>query len=64
MNTIKSLIYAAETKKKSWEKTINDPVALEKTGKTRDEAIALINYFEGKYDAYLDVLKFSKNDNT
>lgn len=57
MNVIKSMIYEAETKKDQWLKKADDKEALAAAGKTRDEALALSNYFEGKYDAYLDVIK-------
>ena len=62
MSVIKTMIYAAESKANSWKKVLNDPVALAESGKTPDEVFGLIQYFEGKYDAYLDVVKVCKCD--
>jgi hypothetical protein len=57
MSTIKTMIYAAEAKMKQWKKAIAEPIVLETTGKTLEEAEKLAQYFEGKYDALLEVIK-------
>lgn len=65
MNVIKAMIYEAETKKNQWAKKAGDPEALVAAKKTREEALALASYFEGKYDALLEVIKVCDcNDNT
>lgn len=57
MNVIKAMIYEAETKKNQWAKKVDDAEALAASKKTREEALALVSYFEGKYDALLEVIK-------
>jgi hypothetical protein len=57
MNVIKSMIYEAETKKNQWAKKAQDPEALAAAKKTQAEALHLASYFEGKYDALLEVIK-------
>jgi hypothetical protein len=57
MNIIKAMIYEAETKKNQWIKKADDPEALTLLNKTREDAINLAAYFEGKYDALLSVIK-------
>ena len=57
MNVIKSMIYEAENKKNQWAKKVDDPEALAAAKKTREEAQSLVSYFEGKYDALLEVIK-------
>ncbi len=57
MNVIKAMIYEAETKKNQWAKKADDADALAVAKKTREEALALASYFEGKYDALLEVIK-------
>ena len=57
MNVIKAMIYEAETKKNQWAKKADDVDALVVAKKTREEALALASYFEGKYDALLEVIK-------
>jgi hypothetical protein len=60
MNTIKSMIYAAEAKKNNWSKVLNDQTAIDGSGKTRDEINELVQYYTGKYDALLEVVKVCK----
>lgn len=57
MNVIKAMIYEAENKKNQWTAKAEDPEALAAANKTRAEALSLATYFEGKYDALLDVVK-------
>jgi len=62
MNTIKSMIYAAESKMNTWKKAVNDPLILSASGKTLEEAKNLQHYFEGKYDSLLEVVKICNCD--
>lgn len=62
MNTIKAMIYAAESKMNTWKKTVNDDELLSTSGKSKEEAQNLANYFEGKYDALLEVVKVCNCD--
>lgn len=52
--TISSLIFDAETKMDMWLDISNDNVALSDRNKTRQEALLLANYFEGKLDAFYE----------
>lgn len=58
VKTIHSLINEARTKQEFWEDTANDKVALEDRGKTKEEAIFLANYFEGKFDGLCEAKKY------
>jgi hypothetical protein len=62
MNTIKAMIYAAESKMNNWKKAVNDSELLLASGKSLEEAQNLVHYFEGKYDAMLEVVKICKCD--
>ena len=54
MKTIESLIHEAEIKWDFWRGVSDDPQALEDRGKTREEAIILANFFEGRFDGLCD----------
>ncbi|MCP4528731.1 MAG: hypothetical protein GY833_22885 [Aestuariibacter sp.] len=51
MKTLESMIYDADVKRSLWEDIANDPQALADRGKTREEALYQMNYFEGRLDA-------------
>jgi len=53
---IKSLIFESEEKRSFWEQIANDPKALKDREKTREEALMLANYFEGKADGFCELL--------
>ena len=57
MKTLRSMISEAESKRQLWLAISNDPDALKDRGKTKEEAVILANYFEGKYDGLCDVSK-------
>lgn len=62
MKTIKSMIFDAETKWDMWKEIALDDVALKDRGKTKAEADALANYFEGQFDGLIyarDMFRFS-----
>lgn len=61
MKTLASMIHDAEVKKDLWEDIANDPEALEDRGKTRDEALAVMNYFEGRRDALREYQSIEKS---
>jgi len=52
--TIKSLLHEAELKWDMWREISDDPQALEDRMITREDAIILANYFEGRFDALCD----------
>lgn len=54
---IKSKILDAEAKKNEWAKACNTPTALKKTGKTKEEAIGLHEFYEGRFDILMEILK-------
>lgn len=48
--SIRSLINEAETKRAMWVNIANDPEALADRGRTKEEALKLADYFEGRFD--------------
>jgi hypothetical protein len=54
MKTIKSLIEEADRKWDMWLEIADDPQALTDRNKTREEAICLANFFEGRFDGLCD----------
>ena len=56
MKTIKSLRDEADLKWDLWRDIADDNQALLDRGKTREEALMLANYFEGRWDALCDAL--------
>lgn len=58
IKTITSLINEARTKQEFWQDTARDAEALEDRNKTKEEAIILANYFEGKFDGLCEARKF------
>lgn len=53
--TLDSMIFEAEEKMELWNEIAIDEQALVDRNKTREEAIVLANYFEGKFDSLCDV---------
>ena len=51
--TITSLIFDAKTKWDMWKEVSLDDVALKDRNKTKEEADALANYFEGQFDGLI-----------
>ena len=56
MKTLQSLISEAEQKSDMWKQIADDPQALTDREKTREEALMLANYFEGRADGLCDAL--------
>ena len=54
--TIKSMIDEAEAKKHLWNDISLDKQALKDRDKTKEEAVVLANYFEGRADAFYEAL--------
>lgn len=59
--TIKSLIYEAEAKQQMWLEFSEDETALKDRNKTREEALRLADYFEGKVDGLTEALRYSSS---
>lgn len=55
MKTLESLLHEAEVKRDMWHSIAHDKRALSDRGKTQDEALAILSYFEGRTDALLDI---------
>lgn len=58
--TIQDLIHEAELKMELWRKIVIDPRALKDRGKTKEEAVVLANFFEGRFDGLCDARNLSK----
>ncbi len=56
MKKIQSLIAEAEQKSEMWKLIADDPQALTDREETREEALMLSNYFEGRADGLCDAL--------
>ena len=54
MKTLQSLITEAVTKWDMWLEIADDPQALIDREKTRNEALMLANFFEGRFNALCD----------
>ncbi len=54
MKTIQSMIFSAETSCDMWLAVAYDEVALKDRDKTKEQALMLASYFEGKFDGLLD----------
>ena len=54
MKTIRSLIEECETRTNYWRDVAHDKQSLVDLDKTREQALCLQNYFEGKYDGLVD----------
>ncbi len=52
--TMQSLIHEAESKWQLWLEVAEDPQALEDRNKTKEEAVVLANFFEGRFDGLCD----------
>jgi len=62
MKTLKSLRDEAERKMVLWNRIADDKEALQDRNKTREDALMLVNYFEGKFDAYCDAIGMVSDD--
>ena len=60
MKALRDMINDAEISRKFWEDAANDPEALRALDKSRDRALMLENYFEGKYDGLCDALRLTR----
>lgn len=60
MKTISSCKDEAFMKWQDWLEIANDPVALSDRKKTKDEALQLASYFEGRFDAFTDAMVLAK----
>ena len=58
--TIQSLINEAELKMELWRKIAIDPQALKDRDKTKEEAVVLANFFEGRFDGLCDARNLGK----
>ncbi len=58
--TIQSMIHDAQTRLDMWASRINDKEALTDLNRTREEVVALANYFEGKRDGLVDAMRLNK----
>ena len=57
--TIQGLINEAELKMEMWREIALDPQALKDRDKTREEAVVLANFFEGRFDGLCDARNLS-----
>lgn len=55
--TIKSMIHDAQTRMDMWTGIAHDKEALTDRDKTKEEALCLVNYFEGKRDGLVDAMR-------
>ena len=60
MKTINSLLQEAGTKGDFWRETAEDKIALKDRGKTKEQALYLANYFEGKFDGLVEANRVLK----
>jgi len=58
--SLTSLISEASQKWRMWQNTAMDTIALRNRNKTKEEAIILASYFEGRFDALCDARSLSK----
>ena len=56
MKPIRSLLNEAETKMELWVEIAEDPQALTDRGKTKEQALHLASFFEGRFDGLCDAL--------
>lgn len=61
MKTLESLLHEAEVKRDMWHSIAHDKQALSDRGKTQDEALAILSYFEGRVDALRDVKQLQRH---
>lgn len=61
--TIASMIHDAELKQQLWTEVADDPQALTDRDKTREEALQLANYFEGKFEGLVEGKRLYKPEN-
>lgn len=59
VKTLHGMINDAEIKRQFWVDTAEDPQALKDREKTKEQALNLASYFEGKYDALCEALRLS-----
>jgi len=61
--TIDSMIHDSEVRENLWRGIASDPLALADRGKTELDALFLVEYFEGKKDAFIEAKRINANDN-
>ena len=54
---IKVFLEGAEARQKMWEEIASDPQAIKDRNITRESALRLANYFEGRADAFREVYR-------
>jgi hypothetical protein len=59
MHEICKMIKDAEQRRLFWSNAHNNPVALEATDTTKQQASNTANYFEGKYDGLCEALRIN-----
>jgi hypothetical protein len=59
MNELCKMIKDAEQRRLFWSNAHNNPVALEATDTTKEQASNTANYFEGKYDGLCEALRIN-----
>ena len=64
MKTLSSLINDVEIQRVFWLDISNDEDALRVRGKTKEELLLLVKYFEGKYDGLCDALRLDTDGQT
>ena len=61
MKTLESLIHEAELKWNMWSEIAESKADLEDRNKTKEEAIVLANFFEGRFDGLFDALRLKES---
>lgn len=64
MKTLESLLHEANVKRDLWHSIAHDKRALADRGKTKDEALAVLNYFEGRSDALSDCIALNERQHS
>jgi len=59
MKTVSNEVEACRVSWQRWLDIANDPKALEDRGKTREQAMYLANYFEGRHDGLIFATTFN-----
>ena len=56
MKDMRSMVFDAQTKCDMWKEISEDSVVLKDRGKTKEQALYLTGYYEGKLDALIEVM--------
>jgi hypothetical protein len=59
VKSLSGMIEDAEIRRDFWSKAQFNPVALEATNTTKEQASCTANYFEGKYDGLCEALRIN-----